>query len=110
MVSQKDRAAVFPGSDIFEALQYSADLLNQFGGHRQAAGLTMDANRIEELRCRLMQFGAERLSADDYIPKIAIDSQIGLADVDKALLEQLVRLSLMGWAIRDLFLPPAICN
>ena len=85
-----------PGFDIFEALQYSADLLNQFGGHRQAAGLTMDANRIEELRCRLMQFGAERLSADDYIPKIAIDSQIGLADVDKALLEQLACLEPHG--------------
>ena len=85
-----------PGFDIFAALQYSADLLKQFGGHRQAAGLTMDANRIEELRCRLTQFGTERLSADDYIPKIAIDSLIGLADVNKALLEQLACLEPHG--------------
>lgn len=85
-----------PSFDIFRALEQCADLLVQFGGHRQAAGLTVEAANIDALRERLNAVAAATLSEDDYQPVLDIDSRVALAEVDAALVEQLACLAPYG--------------
>ncbi len=84
-----------PGFDIYRALEQCADLLVQFGGHRYAAGLTVEAANIEALRVRLNELAAAAL-ADDFQPVLDIDSRVALAEIDAGLVEQLVSLAPYG--------------
>ncbi|HWQ61224.1 MAG TPA: single-stranded-DNA-specific exonuclease RecJ [Negativicutes bacterium] len=85
-----------PGFDIYRALEQCADLLVQFGGHRYAAGLTVEAANIDALRERLNVVAAATLSDDDFQPVLDIDSCVALAEVDAALVEQLACLAPHG--------------
>ncbi|HEY3423402.1 MAG TPA: single-stranded-DNA-specific exonuclease RecJ, partial [Negativicutes bacterium] len=77
------------GFDIYDALYKCADLLIQFGGHRQAAGLSILPENIAKLRERLNQIAAETLTEEDYIPVLNIDSFVPLEEINTAFLEQL---------------------
>ena len=85
-----------PGFDMYDALKSASDLLIQFGGHRQAAGLSIDSANIEALRIHLTQYASKWLQEEDYIPKITIDSLIALDEVDTNLLEQMACLEPHG--------------
>ncbi len=85
-----------PGFDIYRALEQCADLLIQFGGHQYAAGLTVEAAKIDLLRDRLNAIAAATLTAEDYQPVLNIDSRVALAEIDTALLQQLAALAPHG--------------
>ncbi|MDR3562738.1 MAG: single-stranded-DNA-specific exonuclease RecJ [Negativicutes bacterium] len=85
-----------PGFDMYQALTRCADLLIQFGGHQMAAGLTIEAAKIDEFRARLGSLAGEWLSDEDYVPVLAIDSELALAEVDAAFIEQLACLAPHG--------------
>lgn len=85
-----------PGFDIYQALSCCADLLTQFGGHRQAAGLSIDAAQIVSLRQRLNALAGEWLTEEDYQPVLAIDSELALAEIDSGFIEQLACLAPHG--------------
>jgi single-stranded-DNA-specific exonuclease len=65
-----------PRFDMLAALERSAHLLVRFGGHRQAAGLTMDANRIRDLRSSVNAVANETLGPDDLMPRLRIDGDL----------------------------------
>src|SRR6185503_2535908 len=50
-----------PAFDLLAGLEQCADVFLRFGGHRQAAGVSLEANRIPELRRRLSAWANERL-------------------------------------------------
>jgi single-stranded-DNA-specific exonuclease len=85
-----------PQFDLLEALESCADLFLKFGGHRQAAGATIEASRLGELRRRLAAFANERLSPQDLVPRLRIDSPLGLREISSAVIEGLVRLGPYG--------------
>src|SRR5437762_12754891 len=58
--------------DMLGALERSAHLLSRFGGHRQAAGLTMDADRVRELRAAVNAVADETLGLEDLMPRLRI--------------------------------------
>ncbi len=64
------------GFDMYEALSYAKDLLIQFGGHKQAAGFSIEEEKIPLLRERLTQYCQEHLTAEDYIPVVHIDAAV----------------------------------
>ena len=78
-----------PGFDIYRALEKCNDLLLQFGGHHQAAGLSIDAANIDAFRLRLSELASTSLTAADFQPVINIESQVALTDINSAFLEQL---------------------
>lgn len=86
-----------PAFDMYGALTQCSDLLTQFGGHRQAAGLTIPVNNIPLLYDRLNAIAADSLSASDYIPVLTIDSFLPLAEVNAAFIEQLSCLEPYGF-------------
>ena len=69
------------GFDMLAALERRPDLFVRFGGHRQAAGLTMDASRIKELRTALNDVADETLGPEDLMPRLRIDAPLGFRDI-----------------------------
>jgi single-stranded-DNA-specific exonuclease len=62
--------------DMLGALERCASLLLRFGGHKQAAGLTLDADRIRELRLAINAVADETLGPEDLMPRLRIDSNL----------------------------------
>jgi single-stranded-DNA-specific exonuclease len=68
----------------------------RFGGHRQAAGVTVEAARLGELRRRLVAHANDRLAPDDLVPRLRIDAPLGLRDISSDVIEGLGRLGPFG--------------
>jgi single-stranded-DNA-specific exonuclease len=66
-----------PGFDMLGALERCADRLIRFGGHKQAAGLTLDAARVRELRLAVNDVADETLGPEDLMPRLRIDGDLG---------------------------------
>jgi len=82
---------------LLDALESMPDLFTKFGGHRQAAGVTLDAARVEEFRSRFQAFAATRLTTDDFEPEIEIDAEIGLDEVTDQTVAELLNLAPFGF-------------
>jgi len=67
--------------DMLGALERTGHLLMRFGGHRQAAGLTMEAARIRELRGAVNAIADETLGPDDLVPRLRIDADLGFRGI-----------------------------
>jgi single-stranded-DNA-specific exonuclease len=67
--------------DMLAALERRPDLFLRFGGHRQAAGLTMDASRIRELRAAVNTVADETLGPEDLMPRLRIDAPLGFKEI-----------------------------
>jgi single-stranded-DNA-specific exonuclease len=65
-----------PEFDMLGALERSAGLFIRFGGHKQAAGLTMEASRVKELRHAVNEVADETLGPDDLMPRLRIDGDL----------------------------------
>jgi single-stranded-DNA-specific exonuclease len=76
-----------PDFDILAALEHCADLFVRFGGHKQAAGLTMEAARVPEFRARINGYADDVLEPDQLRPRLRIDGPLSL----KAITPDLVR-------------------
>ena len=62
-----------PPLDMYDAIDAcSADLI-QFGGHSQAAGLTVESNKIEVFKEHFTEFVRNHLQPEDYQPRLAVD-------------------------------------
>jgi single-stranded-DNA-specific exonuclease len=85
-----------PGLDLNRLLGRCADLLEGFGGHAIAAGLTVRRERLPELRERMERIAREELTAEDYVPRLTLDADITLGECDLDLVEWLERLSPHG--------------
>lgn len=72
--------------DVFQALKACEDLMIGYGGHKYAAGLTIDLQNVAELRRRLNEYAAVNLPPEDLVPKIQIDSEIHLDEIDQRLM------------------------
>jgi len=89
-----------PGFNVIEALTSCADLLTKFGGHAAAAGFSLRTECIEPFRERIAALAAARLSAEDLVPSIQLDAEVGGrffgAEELRGLFEQLAALEPFG--------------
>ena len=67
---------------LLQGLESMADLFVKFGGHKQAAGLTLEANNLEEFRRRFQLVAASQLSAEDFRKTYEIDAMVSLDELD----------------------------
>lgn len=84
------------GLNLHAALHTCADLLDTFGGHRMAAGLTVHRDRIDELRLRFETAVRSTTTADDFTPVRLVDAEIDFADIGSSLLDDLMQLEPHG--------------
>ena len=68
------------GFDLHSALGECADLLLRFGGHRAAAGVTIDASKVERFARRFDEVAKTRLSSEDLFPELRVDAELELDD------------------------------
>lgn len=66
-----------PALNLYEAIAAESDILTQFGGHHQAAGLTMPADKVPEFIRRFKAYVREHLQAEDYSPRQTVDCVLG---------------------------------
>lgn len=85
-----------PEFNMFDALTASSDLLVQFGGHSVAAGLSLKIDNIKELKQRLERLVAEQLTPFDLKPKIRVEAEINLSDLNKKFIDDLEYLEPFG--------------
>ena len=71
----------FSRFDMLGALERCAHLLTRFGGHKQAAGLTLDASRIKALRLAVNDVADETLGPDDLMPRLRIDGSLAFREI-----------------------------
>jgi single-stranded-DNA-specific exonuclease len=64
---------------LYEGLKACADLLDGYGGHRQAAGLSIKAEQVAALAERFEAVARSRLSADDLVPVSEVDAEMDLS-------------------------------
>ncbi len=86
-----------PGFHLLDALESMPDLFKKFGGHRQAAGLTLPAAQLLRFRQRFGDFAAARLSPDDLRPLYSADAEASFSELTDACIEQLQSLGPFGF-------------
>jgi single-stranded-DNA-specific exonuclease len=78
-----------PEFDVTALLRRHADLFLRYGGHRAAAGFSLDANRIPELRARLVEDASQHLDLATLAPTIEVDCELPLDEVSGRVLQWL---------------------
>lgn len=58
------------------------DLFVRFGGHKHAAGVTLDPGRVAEFRVRFNAYAAGCLRPEDLVPTAEIDAVVDLREID----------------------------
>lgn len=84
-----------PGFSIFEAVRPYEELLENFGGHAQAIGMTIKEGRVPELR-RLVNEGAKNHDLLELTPELVIESEIAFEDLNLEFLKDLNKLEPFG--------------
>ncbi len=67
--------------NLFDALSDSDEILTAFGGHSQAAGLSINADKIDEFRERINEYAKKNLDVENLAPKLKIDCNLGGASI-----------------------------
>ena len=84
------------GFNLYKALARLEHLLERFGGHYHAAGLSLKASNVEALTMELESLARHELSEEDLIPAIKIDAEIMLPDLTMETVNQIRSLSPFG--------------
>jgi len=71
-----------PGFDVYEAIEECADLLEQFGGHTFAAGLTLPIENIAAFREKFNEIVSSKILPDQMSPMINIDLPLELSHIN----------------------------
>lgn len=70
-----------PGFDLYQAVESCADLLENFGGHMYAAGMTMKPENVEMFTKRFNDYVEEHIDPEMLIPQVDIDSELLFSDI-----------------------------
>lgn len=69
------------GFDLYASIESCADLLENFGGHMYAAGLTMKEENVEEFCRRMDEFVGKNITREELTPVVEIDAQLDLSQI-----------------------------
>ena len=85
-----------PGFDLYQAIESCSDLLENFGGHMYAAGLTMRPENVEEFTRRFNAYVEENIDPQMLMPQVDIDSELLFSDITPAFRKDLNRFQPFG--------------
>ena len=85
-----------PGFDLYQAIESCSDLLENFGGHMYAAGLTMRPERVEEFTRRFNAYVEENIDPITLQPQVEIDSELFFSNITPAFRRDLNRFQPFG--------------
>ena len=82
---------------LLDALESMPELFRKFGGHRQAAGVTLPSDRVEEFRERFRSHAAGLLTPDDFVAALDIDTAIEFGEINDASVAEILNLAPFGF-------------
>jgi single-stranded-DNA-specific exonuclease len=86
-----------PAFNLLEALESMKDLFHKFGGHRQAAGLTIRRERLQEFREHFEKHARGRLTSEDMRPQFAVDAVASFKELTSRSINQIFELAPFGF-------------
>lgn len=84
------------GFDIYKAVENCRDLLENFGGHTYAAGLSLKEENLEAFKERFQQIAAEEIIPEQMVPQIDIDAFLDLKEISPKFMSDLKKMSPFG--------------
>ncbi|MCR4681356.1 MAG: single-stranded-DNA-specific exonuclease RecJ [Bacteroidales bacterium] len=82
--------------NIYDGIDYCSDLLEHFGGHKFAAGLSMKEENLEEFIEKFEQYVNDNLEETSFIPEISVDMPLDLSEITHNFLNNLKRFAPFG--------------
>ena len=77
------------GFDVYKAIESCKDLLENFGGHTYAAGLSLKSENLEEFKRRFNEYVAENIQDHNTVPSMTIDAEIHFNELNYKLCNDL---------------------
>ena len=71
------------GYDLYQAIEACSDLLESFGGHMFAAGLTLKKENIRPFMDRFEQFVNSTITEEQLVPRIFVDSELSFSEINE---------------------------
>lgn len=85
------------GFDLYQALSDLDDLLEQFGGHDHAAGISLESKEVEEFCDRFEELARKRIDPEDMTPKVEVDAKLGLESISPEILKEIEKIAPFGY-------------
>lgn len=84
------------GFDIYKAIESCRDLLENFGGHTYAAGLSLKEENLEAFTTRFLELAGEEIIPEQMTPQIDIDMVLDLKEINSRLMNDLKKMNPFG--------------
>jgi len=84
------------GYDLYNAISECSEYLENYGGHKYAAGLTLKTENIEKFTKKFNEYVANTISDDILTPQIKVDAEITFDDIDFDFLQKLMEFAPFG--------------
>lgn len=84
------------GFDVYKAIEACKDILENFGGHTYAAGLSLKEENLAEFRRRFEATSVEMIAPEMMLPQIDIDAQLTFREIDHKFINDLLRFAPFG--------------
>ncbi len=99
-----------PEFNVFDGLNFCADLLTKFGGHKAAGGFSMPAENLAKFRSQLAVFANQCLQPEHLKPLVSVDVQADLSEINLELYRQIDALEPCGIENKaPVFWTPNVC-
>lgn len=85
-----------PSFNIIEALSQCREALEEFGGHKSAAGFKVKNTNIKKLENKLEKMAEEKINAENLIPGLEIDAEIKIGDVNWDFFREMEKMAPFG--------------
>ncbi|MEO8096762.1 MAG: single-stranded-DNA-specific exonuclease RecJ [Acidobacteriota bacterium] len=86
-----------PAFHLLDGLESMPELFTKFGGHRQAAGLTMSVDQLEEFRSRFRAYAGQRLTPADFERELTVDAEIAMHEISNESVAHILSLAPFGF-------------
>jgi single-stranded-DNA-specific exonuclease len=84
------------GFDIYEAIEKCENLIEHWGGHKYAAGLSIKPENYRAFKRKFEEVVSDMVNGEDFVPKVKIDAIINLSDITEEFFEMLEKFEPYG--------------
>lgn len=84
------------GFDVYQAIESCKDILENFGGHTYAAGLSMKEENLDEFKRRFDELSAKMIAPEMMQPQIDIDAELEFCEINQKFTDDLARMAPFG--------------
>ena len=84
------------GFDLYQAIDYCSDLLESFGGHKHAAGLTLKLENVGKFADKFEEYVSRNITEEQLIPQINIDHSLSFSEITPRFFNTIKRFAPFG--------------